>query len=74
MPYELVKQVKEAFPNVKVQNLYGQTENSPATTSLLDTDALTKIGSVGKPLAQTEVCVVDSEGKTVPAGGWAKYA
>lgn len=68
MPYELVKQVKEAFPNVKVQNLYGQTENSPAATSLLDMDALTKIGSVGKPLAQTEVCVVDSEGKSVPAG------
>lgn len=68
MPYELVKQVKEAFPNVKVQNLYGQTENSPAATSLLDKDALTKIGSVGKPLALTEVCVVNSEGKTVPAG------
>ncbi|MEK3728685.1 class I adenylate-forming enzyme family protein [Lysinibacillus sp. FSL W8-0953] len=68
MPYELVKQVKEAFSNVKVQNLYGQTENSPAATSLLDRDALTKIGSVGKPLAQTEVCVVDSEGKSVPAG------
>lgn len=68
MPYELVKQVKEAFPNVKVQNLYGQTENSPAATSLLDSDALTKIGSVGKPLAQTEVCVVDSEGNPVPAG------
>lgn len=28
MPYELVKQVKEAFPNVNVQNLYGQTENT----------------------------------------------
>ncbi|MGG2112962.1 long-chain fatty acid--CoA ligase [Lysinibacillus pakistanensis] len=68
MPYELVKQVKEAFPNVKVQNLYGQTENSPAATSLLDMDALTKIGSVGKPLAQTEVRVVDSFGESVPAG------
>jgi len=68
MPYELVKQVKETFPNVKVQNLYGQTENSPAATSLLDVDALTKIGSVGKPLAQTEVRVVDSFGETVPAG------
>ncbi|QPR68038.1 long-chain fatty acid--CoA ligase [Lysinibacillus macroides] len=68
MPYELVKQIKEAFPNVKVQNLYGQTENSPAATSLLDSDALTKIGSVGKPLAQTEVWVVDSEGNPVPAG------
>lgn len=68
MPYELVKQVKESFPNVKVQNLYGQTENSPAATSLLDVDALTKIGSVGKPLAQTDVRVVDSFGETVPAG------
>ncbi|MGE7600275.1 class I adenylate-forming enzyme family protein [Lysinibacillus fusiformis] len=68
MPYELVKQVKEAFSNVNVQNLYGQTENTPAATSLLDTDALTKIGSVGKPLGQTEVRVVDSEGKPVPAG------
>ena len=69
MPYELVKQVKETFPNVKVQNLYGQTENSPAATSLLDVDALTKIGSVGKPLTQTDVRVVDSFGETVPAGG-----
>ncbi|WP_107924693.1 class I adenylate-forming enzyme family protein [Lysinibacillus parviboronicapiens] len=68
MPYELVKQVKEAFPQVKVQNLYGQTENSPAATSLLDADALTKIGSVGQPLAQTEVRVVDSYGESVPAG------
>jgi long-chain acyl-CoA synthetase len=68
MPYELVKQVKEALPNVKVQNLYGQTENSPAATSLLDADALSKIGSVGKPLAQTEVRVVDSYGEEVPAG------
>jgi len=68
MPYELVKQVKEALPNVKVQNLYGQTENTPAATSLLDADALTKIGSVGKPLAQTEVRVVDHFGEAVPAG------
>ncbi|MFJ7669308.1 class I adenylate-forming enzyme family protein [Lysinibacillus sp. NPDC097195] len=68
MPYELVKQVKEALPNVKVQNLYGQTENTPAATSLLDADALTKIGSVGKPLAQTEIRVVDSFGEALPAG------
>ncbi|MGM9950934.1 MAG: class I adenylate-forming enzyme family protein, partial [Lysinibacillus sp.] len=46
MPYELVKRLKEAFPKVAVQNLYGQTENTPAATSLLDEAALTKIGSV----------------------------
>lgn len=68
MPYELVKRLKEVFPQVKVQNLYGQTENSPAATSLLDDAALVKIGSVGKPLARTEVQVVDAEGNPLPAG------
>lgn len=63
MPYELVKRLKDAFPNVKVQNLYGQTENTPATSSLLDDVALIKIGSVGKPLARTEVQLLDSNGE-----------
>ncbi|MEK4627119.1 long-chain fatty acid--CoA ligase [Solibacillus sp. FSL R7-0682] len=68
MPYELVKRLKDAFPNVKVQNLYGQTENTPATSSLLDDVALIKIGSVGKPLARTEVQLLDSNGEVVPVG------
>lgn len=68
MPYELVKKLKETFPNVKVQNLYGQTENTPAATSLVDQFALDKIGSVGKPLSQTEVQLVDSDGNLVPLG------
>ena len=68
MPYELVKQLKERFPNVAVQNLYGQTENTPAATSLLDDAALQKIGSVGKPLARTEVKLVTSDGEEVGIG------
>lgn len=68
MPYEVVKRVKESFPNVKVQNLYGQTENSPAATTLKDHYALTKIGSVGEALPQTEVRVVDEIGQDVPTG------
>ncbi len=69
MPYELVKKLKDTFPNVKVQNLYGQTENTPAATSLVDEFALHKIGSVGKPLSQTEVQLVDSEGVASTAWG-----
>lgn len=68
MPFELVKRLKEAFPNVKVQNFYGQTENSPAATSLLDEDALTKIGSVGKPLFDTAIKIDDGEGNELPVG------
>ena len=68
MPYELVKRLKDTFPNVNVQNLYGQTENSPAATSLLDEVALIKIGSVGKPLARTEIQLLDPNGEVVPLG------
>jgi len=68
MPYELVRKVKTLFPNVKVQNLYGQTENSPGATTLKDHFALTKVGSVGEPLPMTEIQIVDSYGNPVPTG------
>ena len=68
MPYELIKQLKNIFPDVKIQNLYGQTENSPAATTLKDHFTLEKIGSVGESLPQTEVLVVDEHGKSVPTG------
>lgn len=68
MPYELVKRLKDTFPKVKVQNCYGQTENSPAASSLTDKDALIKIGSVGRPLPRTEIKLVDAFGEEVPVG------
>ncbi|WP_052352824.1 class I adenylate-forming enzyme family protein [Neobacillus dielmonensis] len=68
MPYELVKKVKTLYPGVKVQNLYGQTENSPGATTLKDHYALDKIGSVGEPLPHTQVRVVDVYGQDVPVG------
>jgi long-chain acyl-CoA synthetase len=68
MPYERIKQVKQFFPQAKVQNLYGQTENAPGATTLKDQYALTKIGSVGEPLPGCQIRVVDSEGRDVPVG------
>ena len=68
MPYELVKQLKALYPCVKLQNMYGQTENSPAATTLKDHYALDKIGSVGEVLPQTLVQVVDEFGHPVPTG------
>lgn len=68
MPYEILKKLKETFPNIKVQNLYGQTENAPAASSLKDHLALEKIGSVGEPLPQTEIQIVDEFGQPLPVG------
>lgn len=68
MPYELVKKLKQTFPAVRLQNCYGQTENSPAASSLKDEMALEKIGSVGEVLPQTEIRVVDEFGEPLPVG------
>lgn len=68
MPFELIRKVKALYPDVKVQNLYGQTENSPAATTLKDHHALKKVGSVGEALPQTQVQVVDEFGETLPVG------
>ncbi|MDE5412123.1 class I adenylate-forming enzyme family protein [Alkalihalobacterium chitinilyticum] len=68
MPYELIKRVKDIFPKVQVQNIYGQTENSPGATTLKDEHALSKIGSVGEALPQCEVRVVDESGEDLPVG------
>lgn len=68
MPFELIRKIKALFPEVKVQNIYGQTENSPAATTLKDHYALEKVGSVGEPVPGTQVQVVDEHGKPLPAG------
>lgn len=68
MPYELIRRIKQLFPHIEVQNLYGQTENSPGTSTLGDEHALSKAGSVGRPLPRCEVRIVDEEGNDVPTG------
>lgn len=68
MPYELIRRIKQLFPHIEVQNLYGQTENSPGTSTLGDEHALSKVGSVGKPLPRSEVRIVDEDGNEVPTG------
>ncbi|MEK3978488.1 long-chain-fatty-acid--CoA ligase [Psychrobacillus sp. FSL K6-2836] len=68
MPFELIRKTKAMFPEVKVQNIYGQTENSPAATTLKDHYALDKVGSVGEPVPGTQVQVVDEQGKPLPPG------
>lgn len=68
MPYELVRRLKALYPHVKLQNLYGQTENSPGATTLKDHYALEKVGSVGEVLPRTQVQVVDEYGNPVQTG------
>ncbi|EON72021.1 class I adenylate-forming enzyme family protein [Lysinibacillus sphaericus] len=67
MPQEIIKQLKESFPNVEIQNLYGQTESTPGGTSLTDDAALERVGSVGRALARTQIKIVDNDGQELPS-------
>lgn len=69
MPYELIAKLRQLFPHVALQNFYGQTENSPCSTTLKGDDVLEKIGSVGKPPTdKTSVRIATPDGEELPNG------
>lgn len=68
MPAETIQTLKSRFPTAAIRNLYGQTENSPAVSSLDDRFSLSKPGSVGRPLPGMSIAVFDDDGSEVPAG------
>jgi len=65
----LVKQIEERL-GVPFSIVYGQTESSPVITQSNARDGFEeRSGTVGRPLAQTEVRIVDPlDGSTVPCG------
>jgi fatty-acyl-CoA synthase len=64
----LLRTMIDTFPQAQVLTAFGQTECSPVTCYLLGEDALRKIGSVGQPMLNVEVRVVDDDMNDVPQG------
>jgi len=80
MPLEVIKKAIVEFPNTRFINAFGQTETA-STITMLPPDAhdihegdpdyeakLTRLGSIGKPLPDVEVRIVDENGKEVAVG------
>lgn len=57
-----------AAKGVRVCNGYGMTETGPTAFIAAREDALTKIGSVGKPQLLLDVRIVDHDGADAPVG------
>jgi acyl-CoA synthetase (AMP-forming)/AMP-acid ligase II len=64
----LLRTMIETFPDAEIVTSFGQTECSPVTTTLRGQDAVRKIGSVGTPMINVEVRVVDDEMRDVAPG------
>ncbi len=66
---DLLRKIKEAFPNATVMNLYGLSESSGAVImSPWETDFDAMVRSIGKPIGNFKVKVVDSNDKDLPEG------
>jgi fatty-acyl-CoA synthase len=68
MPVEVLAELGERLPGVRLFNFYGQTEMSPLATVLGPGDQVRKAGSAGRPAMCVETLVVDDDGRPVPAG------
>ncbi len=68
MPLPLIKELLEKIPNVWFADAYGLTETVSGDTFLSKEKMVEKLGSVGKPVPQLRVRIVDDGGKDVQAG------
>jgi long-chain acyl-CoA synthetase len=68
VPLALMRAFKAAQPHVKVIQGYGLTETSPLITLTEPRMADEKMASIGKPVPDIEVKIVDENGREVPEG------
>ncbi len=68
MPMPLIKQIIEKFPNAWFADAYGLTETVSGDTFLEKDKVVEKIGSVGKPVMQLRLRIVEDDGRDVPPG------
>ncbi len=78
MPLEVIKRAIEVFPGVGFINAFGQTETASTVTMLSPEDhiisgtpeeiekKLKRLSSIGKPMSDVEMKVVDENGKDLP--------
>jgi fatty-acyl-CoA synthase len=64
----LLRTMIDTFPQAEVTTAFGQTECSPVTCLLRGEDSVRKIGSIGTPMLNVEVRIVDEAMRDVPQG------
>ena len=68
MPVEVMREIHQRLPWIRLWNFYGQTEIAPLATVLQPEDQLRKPGSAGQPVINVETRVVDDEMRDVGVG------
>ncbi|OCC23794.1 acyl-CoA synthetase [Croceicoccus estronivorus] len=61
MPVEVLRELRQQFPALRLWNLYGQTEIAPVATILRPEEHDARLGSAGRPTQHVETRIVDEE-------------
>lgn len=68
MPVEILKEIQQRLPDVRLWNFYGQTEMAPLATVLGPEEQLSHPGSAGRATVNVETRIVDDDDVDVPVG------
>jgi len=68
MPVEVLRELGQRLPDVRLWNFYGQTEMAPLATILRPAEQVSHAGSAGRPAINVETKLVDEHDNDVPAG------
>ena len=68
MPVEVLREIMTRLPELRLWNLYGQTEIAPVATMLKPEDQLRKAGSAGRAALNVETRIINDNGEDVSVG------
>ncbi|HEY4017550.1 MAG TPA: acyl-CoA synthetase, partial [Pseudonocardiaceae bacterium] len=68
MPVEVLRELGDRLPDIRLWNFYGQTELAPLATILQPEEQQAHAGSAGRPALNVDTRVVDEFDQQVPAG------
>lgn len=68
MPVEVLRELLEELPQIRLWNFYGQTEMAPLATILGPEEQVTHAGSAGRPAFNVETVIVDDDDNPLPSG------
>jgi fatty-acyl-CoA synthase len=68
MPAEVLREIQQRLPGVRLWNFYGQTELAPVATILPPEEQVAYAGSAGRPVLNVETRVVGDDDQPLPPG------
>jgi fatty-acyl-CoA synthase len=68
MPIEILAEIRERLPDLRLWNFYGQTEMAPLASALGPEEQDSHAGAAGRPVVNVETAILDEDDTPVTAG------